>query len=282
MRICNTIHTQCSPIRYLPLPTWDLEPPWPRHRLHKVLQCHCRWPPRRPRTLHPATRPLRRRHAWRGAVPHFFWPIENWWVCHEQICFMASLPWANMFYGEFPWVNLFYGDFAMKNCDSAIVLKVVFFFFRSVFCYIYWCFFAMEKQGNQTTKNCSAICTWDNPPGTFKTPCIWLVVSTLWQISQLGWLFPIYGKIKNDPNNQPCIVRCCCRFFSHNILLIVRFHSGRFPTDCLNKRISNQVCSTNQNSQEQQDLNPATINVAMKYSERTITHRKKQFTMTPP
>ena len=33
---------------------------------------------------------------------------------------------------------------------------------------------------------------------------IWLVVSTpLKNISQLGWLFPIYGKIKNVPNHQP-------------------------------------------------------------------------------
>ena len=33
---------------------------------------------------------------------------------------------------------------------------------------------------------------------------IWLVVSTpLKNISQLGWLFPIYGKIENVPNHQP-------------------------------------------------------------------------------
>ena len=33
---------------------------------------------------------------------------------------------------------------------------------------------------------------------------IWLVVWTpLKNISQLGWLFPIYGKIKNVPNHQP-------------------------------------------------------------------------------
>ena len=36
---------------------------------------------------------------------------------------------------------------------------------------------------------------------------IWLVVSTpLKNISQLGWLFPIYGKIKNVPNHQPVII----------------------------------------------------------------------------
>ena len=33
-----------------------------------------------------------------------------------------------------------------------------------------------------------------------------LVVSTpLKNISQLGWLFPIYGKIKNVPNHQPVL-----------------------------------------------------------------------------
>jgi len=32
----------------------------------------------------------------------------------------------------------------------------------------------------------------------------WLVLSTpLKHISQLGWLFPIYGKITNAPNHQP-------------------------------------------------------------------------------
>ena len=32
----------------------------------------------------------------------------------------------------------------------------------------------------------------------------WLVVSIpLKNISQLGWLFPIYGKLKNVPNHQP-------------------------------------------------------------------------------
>jgi hypothetical protein len=39
---------------------------------------------------------------------------------------------------------------------------------------------------------------------------IWLVVSIpLKNISQLGWLFPIYGKIKNVPNHQPVL------YFSH-------------------------------------------------------------------
>ena len=35
----------------------------------------------------------------------------------------------------------------------------------------------------------------------------WLVVWTpLKNISQLGWLFPIYGKIKNVPNHQPVLI----------------------------------------------------------------------------
>jgi len=36
---------------------------------------------------------------------------------------------------------------------------------------------------------------------------IWLVVSTpLKNISQLGWLFPIYGKMKNVPNHQSVMI----------------------------------------------------------------------------
>ena len=36
---------------------------------------------------------------------------------------------------------------------------------------------------------------------------IWLVVSTpLKNISQLGSLFPVYGKIKNVPNHKPVTV----------------------------------------------------------------------------
>ena len=38
----------------------------------------------------------------------------------------------------------------------------------------------------------------------FQTRNDWLVVSIpLKNISQLGWLFPIYGKIRNFPNHQP-------------------------------------------------------------------------------
>ena len=48
------------------------------------------------------------------------------------------------------------------------------------------------------------------PPGWLVEPkqkLLWLVVSTpLKNISQLGWLFPIFGKIRNVPNHQPVLV----------------------------------------------------------------------------
>ena len=47
---------------------------------------------------------------------------------------------------------------------------------------------------------------WGNPGGRMTWDLNWLVVSThLKNISQLGWLFPIYGKIKNVPNHQPVL-----------------------------------------------------------------------------
>ena len=40
--------------------------------------------------------------------------------------------------------------------------------------------------------------------GSLLTGKYWLVVSTpLKNISQLGWFFPIYGKLKHVPNHQP-------------------------------------------------------------------------------
>ena len=48
----------------------------------------------------------------------------------------------------------------------------------------------------------------------------WLVVWTpLKNISQLGWLFPIYGKIKNVPNHQP-VMRCCKKSRSQSPWLV--------------------------------------------------------------
>ena len=49
---------------------------------------------------------------------------------------------------------------------------------------------------------------WGNP--FFRKPNIWLVVWTpLKNLSQLGWVFSIYGKIKHVPTHQPAI------YFSH-------------------------------------------------------------------
>ena len=78
---------------------------------------------------------------------------------------------------------------------------------------------------------------------------IWLVVWTpLKNISQLGWLFPIYGKIKNVPNHQPddvfhsiCLLDFItnsfsgsrlptgigCGFFNEKLQLVLRRLSGR-------------------------------------------------------
>ena len=63
-----------------------------------------------------------------------------------------------------------------------------------------------------------------NPKTQFQVPpcpicrgqtLTWLVVWTpLKNISQLGWLFPIYGKIKNVPNRQPVTV-CWFKPFTH-------------------------------------------------------------------
>ena len=49
-----------------------------------------------------------------------------------------------------------------------------------------------------------------NWQGGKKKKLYWLVVSTpLKNISQLGWLFPIYGKIKHVPNHQPVQMEIC-------------------------------------------------------------------------
>ena len=47
---------------------------------------------------------------------------------------------------------------------------------------------------------------------------VWLVVWTpLKNMSQLGWLFPIYGKIKNVPNHQPASVLSVVSYPPHII-----------------------------------------------------------------
>ena len=67
---------------------------------------------------------------------------------------------------------------------------------------------------------------------------IWLVVWTpLKNISQLGWLFPIYGKIKHVPNHQPVIVggkKCVSRrFFKIWYHITGRYLSPRYCPWCL-------------------------------------------------
>ena len=66
--------------------------------------------------------------------------------------------------------------------------------------------------------------------GTF-SEFIWLVVSTpLKNISQLGWLFPIYGKIKMFPNHQPVIYDLWgVSFFGIHLELSCVFFNGCLP-----------------------------------------------------
>jgi hypothetical protein len=66
--------------------------------------------------------------------------------------------------------------------------------------------------------------------GTF-SEFIWLVVSTpLKNISQLGWLFPIYGKIKMFPNHQPVIYDLWgVSFFGIHLELSCVFFYGCLP-----------------------------------------------------
>ena len=69
-----------------------------------------------------------------------------------------------------------------------------------------------DPSSHQRPDGCGAIEWWLNgcDPN-------WLVVWTpLKNISQLGWFFPIYGKIKNVPNHQPANV---LQIFSKGTLL---------------------------------------------------------------
>jgi hypothetical protein len=63
-------------------------------------------------------------------------------------------------------------------------------------------------------------CSW--VPGGWLLPKFianWLVVLTvLKNISQLGWLFPIYGKIKNSPNHQPTNITKSYTFLSLDLI----------------------------------------------------------------
>ena len=61
---------------------------------------------------------------------------------------------------------------------------------------------------------------------------IWLVVWTpLKNISQLGWLFPIYGKIKNVPNHQPVMYRQRS-YHTPSWSFLVLFRASRFNPVC--------------------------------------------------
>ena len=48
----------------------------------------------------------------------------------------------------------------------------------------------------------------------------WLVDWTLWKILVMGWLFPIYAKIKNVPNHQPA-TRCIVHIHRYSCYLLV-------------------------------------------------------------
>ena len=62
---------------------------------------------------------------------------------------------------------------------------------------------------------------------------IWLVVWTpLKNISQLGWLFPIYGKIKNVPNHQPVMSRFNAVFPDRRILIASKLASYSPALSC--------------------------------------------------
>jgi hypothetical protein len=55
--------------------------------------------------------------------------------------------------------------------------------------------------------------SWDAPkkPGEKKRYCHLVGGSTPPKTNgQLGWLFPVYGKIKNVPNHQPVVIYCAC------------------------------------------------------------------------
>ena len=67
----------------------------------------------------------------------------------------------------------------------------------------------------------------------FGKGCIyWLVFSTpLKNISQLGWLFPIYGKIKHVPNHQPVYLRFEWILTTNLGLRIIRRTRCKSPRD---------------------------------------------------
>ena len=99
---------------------------------------------------------------------------------------------------------------------------------------------------------------------------IWLVVWTpLKNIRQLGWLFPIYGKIKNVPNHQPVIQRSLClgikhlssfihwrqtHYFQQPDFVGFTLHHSRAPP--LLTPVSSQFCCYNLLSPQHSPLSP--------------------------
>ena len=139
---------------------------------------------RRPLTLKSATK-LARRSAAKGAAlgdhPGYACDLWQgvWWKCHVWVlgffctcltCYNFKKNWVKLEILLFFLFFTIYGDVTQISWD--LLGPIQLWFYQVMFIYIY----------------------------------IWLVVSTpLKNISQLGWFFPIYGKIKNVPNLQPDI-----------------------------------------------------------------------------
>ena len=91
----------------------------------------------------------------------------------------------------------------------------------------------------------------------------WLVVWTpLKNISQLGWLFPIYGKIKNVPNHQPEAKKVWTihRFIATNWIQCYQPFTSHFTTICHHKNCP-ATCSKDlpKNSSPTHQLDNSTI-----------------------
>jgi hypothetical protein len=139
---------------------------------------------RRPLTLKSATK-LARRSAAKGAAlgdhPGYACDLWQgvWWKCHVWVlgffctcltCYNFKKNWVKLEILLFFLFFTIYGDVTQISWD--LLGPIQLWFYQVMFIYIY----------------------------------IWLVVSTpLKNISQLGWFFPIYRKIKNVPNLQPDI-----------------------------------------------------------------------------
>ena len=139
---------------------------------------------RRPLTLKSATK-LARRSAAKGAAlgdhPGYACDLWQgvWWKCHVWVLgfFCTCLTCYNFKKTGWSW-------------------RYCYFFF---FYYLWGC--NPNKLGSVGTHTTMVLSSY-----VYIYIYIWLVVSTpLKNISQLGWFFPIYGKIKNVPNLQPDI-----------------------------------------------------------------------------